>query len=311
MGTQNVLATVNLAQAEAAFGRVLPAATAIAQSLLVPINLDLPAVVIVGLRVARRLPTFESQLRGLAGFPIDQVLTLHDLVLALHIAQARYLSASTPPEELPELLAKASRWREIMIADVKTLILRGFLSSDALNDFSGSIGYKNVAFDVSGLAQLYKGNWNVLGGKSGLALTEIEEAASLGLTLAEGVASREPETAEGPSAAEIRQRIFTLFYNTYDELRRGMTFLRWHEGDVDSLVPSLYAGRPNRKPTEEDPSDSDDIAELPNPGVPGGEAPSAGVGGSGTPNSTSGHGSTDTGGRVPVGLPGSKPLILG
>jgi len=45
------------------------------------------------------------------------------------------------------------------------------------------------------------------------------------------------------AATDIRQRVFTLFYNLYDEIRRAVSFLRWHHEDADSIIPSLYAGR--------------------------------------------------------------------
>ena len=45
--------------------------------------------------------------------------------------------------------------------------------------------------------------------------------------------------------------------HTYDELRRMMTYLRWHIGDVDGLVPSLWAGRGGRKASTSDGFDTD------------------------------------------------------
>ena len=38
-----------------------------------------------------------------------------------------------------------------------------------------------------------------------------------------------------------RQRVFTLLARAYDQLRRHLSFLRWSEGDVDEIAPSLYA----------------------------------------------------------------------
>ncbi|MFS8069892.1 MAG: hypothetical protein ACMG6S_26300, partial [Byssovorax sp.] len=44
-------------------------------------------------------------------------------------------------------------------------------------------------------------------------------------------------------AADRKLRAFTLFTNAYDQVRRGVMYLRWDEGDADSLAPSLYKGR--------------------------------------------------------------------
>ena len=61
--------------------------------------------------------------------------------------------------------------------------------------------------------------------------------------------------------------MFTLFARRYDQLRRAATYLRWEEGDADSVVPSIFAKakRPrgeaeakpaDNKPSEEKPADN-------------------------------------------------------
>jgi len=50
-----------------------------------------------------------------------------------------------------------------------------------------------------------------------------------------------PERAT--EAADVRRRADTLFVRAYDEVRRIVAYLRWHEGDADSIAPSLYAKR--------------------------------------------------------------------
>ncbi len=63
-------------------------------------------------------------------------------------------------------------------------------------------------------------------------------------------------------AADIRNRAYTLVVGCYDHVRRAVTFLHWDEGDIDTLVPSLFAGR-KHKP-------ADDAAQ---PAAPGANPP--------------------------------------
>jgi hypothetical protein len=49
--------------------------------------------------------------------------------------------------------------------------------------------------------------------------------------------------AAGGAAVALRQRAFTLFATTYDEVRRAVSYLRWHDGDGDDIAPSLFACR--------------------------------------------------------------------
>jgi hypothetical protein len=46
-------------------------------------------------------------------------------------------------------------------------------------------------------------------------------------------------------AADRRQRAFSLFVKAYDQARRAIQYVRWQQGDADSIAPSLYSGRGN------------------------------------------------------------------
>ncbi|WP_200850180.1 hypothetical protein, partial [Klebsiella pneumoniae] len=54
------------------------------------------------------------------------------------------------------------------------------------------------------------------------------------------------DSSSSPSG-ELRRRAYSVFVQTYDEVRRAMTYVRWEEDDVDEIVPSLYAGRSRKK----------------------------------------------------------------
>jgi|SRR5690606_22576285 len=75
---------------------------------------------------------------------------------------------------------------------------------------------------------------------------EFQRAGVLGSKLHAALGAKEVG-AEGRSAAQalwnLRQRAFSLFVRTYEECRRGVHFLRWHQGDADQFAPSLYRKR--------------------------------------------------------------------
>jgi hypothetical protein len=58
-----------------------------------------------------------------------------------------------------------------------------------------------------------------------------------------GVGVKERTPAAIAEVSLTRQRAFTLLVRVYDHMRRGVSYLRWDEGDVDTIAPSLYAGR--------------------------------------------------------------------
>lgn len=285
------------ANADEAYQRVLPEAMALNADSLSTINVDVPSAIITALGVNEKLPAYADQLQTLPEFPADMFTKFQDLLLALFVAQSRYTFATTPPENLPDLLDQASAQRDIMIAEGKTLIVRGLLPANALSELTGTHGYKNVAFDLSGLAQLFKAAWPSVQGKTGLQQAEIDQADQLALQLAAAVGHREGSPVSVTEATNIRQRVFTLFVTKYDQLRRAMVFLRWNEGDVDDIVPSLYAGRQSssaQKKAATDAKAAANATETPNNSA---NAPT-----------TSTATTPDTDHKVPVGYPGSSPL---
>ena len=78
-------------------------------------------------------------------------------------------------------------------------------------------------------------------------------------------------------ATADRTRAFVLFVRCYDEIRRAVSFLRWNEGDADTLVPSLYAGRGGRgksEPARGEPESDKETPAAPTPVAPvAGSAP--------------------------------------
>jgi hypothetical protein len=77
----------------------------------------------------------------------------------------------------------------------------------------------------------------------------------LALKMTGAVAQREQSPERAAEATNIRLRMFTLLSNAYEEIRRAVQFLRWHDEDADVIAPSIYSGRQNstngKKPNSE------------------------------------------------------------
>jgi len=295
----NPIVSIDQSNADEAFERVLPEAMGLDPDSLAFINLDVPTCVITAMGVLEKIPSLQQRIYELPHSPKERFAKLPDYVLALFRAQTRYTFAVTPPEPLPELLEEAASKRDVLIAEAKALVARGLLQGDLLKELTGTHGYKNVAFDLSGLTEMFKAMWASLQGRTGLQLSDIENADKLSLRLAAAVAHRESSPEAVAAATEVRQRIFTLFCDTYDQLRRAVTYLRWDEGDADEIVPSLYAGRPNSnakpKPAAAPANQTTTSTTQTTPSAtPAVQAVVAGT----APGAN----------KVPVGFPGSDPL---
>ena len=84
-----------------------------------------------------------------------------------------------------------------------------------------------------------------------MAQSEVDRANQTADTLLTAVGMREQAPARVADATETRLLAYNLLLRDYGEVRRAVSFLRWHQGDADTLAPSLFAGRGPRKRGED------------------------------------------------------------
>ena len=86
-------------------------------------------------------------------------------------------------------------------------------------------------------------SWAKIEHKTAATAEEVHRAGDLGPLLIAALGVREHGTTATPAeAADRKVRAFTLFTTAYDQVRRGVTYLRWNEGDADSLAPCFTRG---------------------------------------------------------------------
>lgn len=251
---------------------------------LVAVNLDIPAAVttVVGAcpEVFRLVPQIEKEL------PLFDVASLKKLELyamALSHANTLYYLASQPSDPLQPLAEEGTRLREVLVADATALVQRGFLDGNRLKELRGSKGYKNLTFDLQLLAAWFRENFEKVASKSGIQLDELLRAEQIAARIVRAAGLREQGTASIAETSDNRIRAFTLFMRWYDQARRAVSFLRWNEDDVESIAPSLFAGRGGRKRNETDippatTAPTDTAASAAAPTAPtGGPAPASGA----------------------------------
>ena len=115
---------------------------------------------------------------------------------------------------------------------------------------TGKSGALNTLSDVFTLCAFVRNSWAALEGASGLTLAEIDATELLAEEAHTALSHKPHERKDIAKLADLRRRVFTLFFNAYDEARRGVAYLRWKEGDADEIAPSLLRGRGKRKAEE-------------------------------------------------------------
>ena len=266
-----------------AFEKHLPAMNALAEGELLRPNVDVPTVVP---RLLGALPALRSLRPEIAKKLPEHDLTLLDnletFTLALAHAHALTLAVSERPSgDLAALNAEASELREGLLADARHLARHKLVDAGRLDDIKGLSGYRQVAFELLALAALLRQSWSAISGKTPLSLDQLDRAERLARQIIDLLAAREQQGESSTEAIQLRQRAYTLFFRAYTETKRAVTYLRWNEGDVDTLCPSLFSGRRTRRTEPEEPEESTDAPAPPvvppvtpatpvGPGLPGG-----------------------------------------
>ena len=265
---------------------------------LVAVNLDVSAAVSTVLGAVPDIVARRAEMAKLEGFDVKKLDKLRDYALALGHAHGAYRAALGPTDPVSKLGEDALAMREQLYTDAAGLAKRGLLDAGRVSKLKSGLGYRNLAFDVVGLVQLFRERAKELAGKTPVTEQELKQAEQLAEKLVEAVGLREQSPQGVTAATLLRQQAFTLFTNAYDEARRALSFLRWHQGDVDQIAPSLFAGRGGRKPIEPAPTEPAPIEPAdPTHAAPTGTVPAAG---------STAHAATAP--SVGVGLPGATPF---
>jgi len=237
------IAFVDDSPINAAFEKRLEEIQSIDDDALAPLNLDIRSAIITVFGALREIATHMNAISTLSFIDQDKIAGLTEYTMAAMEAQSRWVTAMTPPEDIVVLNEKALAMRSLLRSDARLLAKRGLIAPGCLASFKGHIGYKNVGFELIGWANLMRDCWSAIHDKTPTTVTEVQQAKDLGERLVYAAGCREQAPIIRAEAARLRQQAFTLMLNAYDETRRAISSLRWHEGDAETIAPSLYAGR--------------------------------------------------------------------
>ncbi|MGE5783152.1 MAG: hypothetical protein ACM3ZE_01120 [Myxococcales bacterium] len=152
-------------------------------------------------------------------------------------------------------------------------------------------------------------NYKQIEGKCGATAAEIDRALKIAARLLRIVGEREQRAAVEQEATDLRNRAFTLFNAAYDDARRAIIYLRWHDGDADTVTPSLYAGRGGSKRKSEADSGTSDGESVPPPDASGvNAAPQRGTTSTSSPTSPATSSGTNAG-RTAADVAASGPFV--
>jgi hypothetical protein len=234
------------ADAAAAFAKIEPETRALAPSTLKPITVDIPRAVAIAVGAVPHIHALREQVVvELPHFPIHKLDNIGVYALAAWYAHLLALP-ETSEKELAALIAESAPLREDLLVAAEALAHKGYLDKAAVAAIRSGQGNIDQANDLVALAALFTREWEKVKNRTTVEWAEVERAAVLGpqILVALGVRDQPGVKATDPtSPTERRARAYTLFVTAYDECRRAVHYLRWHEDDADVIAPSLFATR--------------------------------------------------------------------
>lgn len=233
-----------------ALAHVAAEMSALAPSDFATINVDIPQAVAVVLGVLPHLAELRPRLiKALPEHPIAAFDKLETYTLAAYHAHIVWLPPETTENRVAALLEEATPLRELLLGDAEALGRRKLLDGKVVAEIRAGQGNIDKANDLVALSALFTTRWDDIEHKTAASLEEVRRAGELGPLLLAALGVRDHGVPLEPdAAADQRRRAFTLFFRAYDEIRRAVSYLRWHEGDADQIAPSLYKGRGGRPP---------------------------------------------------------------
>jgi hypothetical protein len=190
--------------------------------------------------MARKLPEHD----------FEAVDNLRKCALALLYTHLLTMPSVEIETRVQAVLAEAVRVRAQMLAVAEAYVTLGLFDAERVAAIRRGSGHLDLVQDVLALAQLFLTHRAELEGKTPFSPDDLARATALGLELLHLLGLRKVgnEAASSADANEkMRVRAFRLLVKVYDTARWAVSYLRWREGDVDELMPSLFGGRPRRR----------------------------------------------------------------
>lgn len=236
-------------------------------------------------RVFASLPKIMSlrdKLVALADFDVVQLDKLESYTLAAAQSQMNFNIISSPSRSIQDVHAGLLKHRANFTAIARVLEINELLDAATLKTLGSANNYQLLAFDVMTLVGLFRRNWATIAGKCPLTQEMLADAEDLSsrMFVAVGVKGREPETIS--AAGVTRRKAFALFARAYNEVTRGVTYLRWHQKDIDSYVPNLAT--PRKRPSDPGAEEVTEEPEAPVVAAPVQPLPVIGAGSTGFPS---------------------------
>jgi hypothetical protein len=166
------------------------------------------------------------------------------LARAARQADVEYLAAQSPRDLSPQHDELRAAY-QMLLVDAESLAVRRLVDPAQLEAARDSRSYAALVRSTLVLVQVLRDAWPRFAKQTPLTRADLDRAERAAQRMAQALGDRDNRVSAAP-AAELRTRALSELARVYEEVRRMVTFVRWHQDDADALAPSLWANRGRR-----------------------------------------------------------------
>lgn len=224
---------------------------AIAERDFATINVDVGVAASVAIGATPKIRVHRDEIAARFGEGAARLVDRIELVAqGAHDAHAAF-SALRVPGALEAMSKEVSAEKAILLTEARCLVDARHMPSSLLAGLEGGQSYRGLVFDVTQLVVAFRHSRDAIAGKTPVTMADVDRAEDKANRFATAVAIRDGEaSADLLGSSALRARAFTHLAQSYHQIRRHLGFLRWHEGDVDEIAPSLWTGRGRKRASD-------------------------------------------------------------
>lgn len=227
------------------------------------IGLDAAFAAGKALWIAPRVATYRPRMLLLPEFDIVHLDQFGDLARALRFAQTELLRRIQRSRQIPGLAAEGWRLRNLLMSYAEALSHKGLIAPELIVRLREGSGYRDLVNDLNVLVEEFLGlPEKYTSPDSAVTRADLDRAAEIAHEIHVHVGNDADTDLSHATLLEERRKLGGLLLVAHGQIRRAITFLRWSEGDVNTLVPSLYVPPGARKTPDVASELPDDLAAL-------------------------------------------------
>ena len=202
-------------------------------------RIDVTHAYAIALHVCPKLASLRSQLAALLGFDVQRFDRLPVYAAAAMCASIEARTTVPSDSDLTRLAKAGFVLRKELLTSARIFVTRGIIDRRALESLHRPSGFMHLAADLMLLGELFAVVWPQVAQRTVITEQDLSDAQAIAYQISARAVGKKRTPAEIRAARDMRDRMFTLFLEAYEDTRIAVQYLRREAKDADQFTPPL------------------------------------------------------------------------